>query len=264
MTKARQRRIVIGIGNPDRGDDGAGWAVARELRGIRSASVSESDRGCERIPPFSTGLPLPPLRGERDGVRGAGRESVSRENISASLQFVRSEPAIASAPPPLPHAPLTPTLSPRRGGRGGTLRQEERQHPPLPADIEIVEHSGEATALLAHMEGAGQAFLIDACISGAPPGTIHRFDISSTAMPSLAPGFSTHGFGLAQAVELARALGRLPRQTIVYAIEAASFAAGAPLSPEVAAAGAEVVRRLCAEIACFQSPISQAPGMVVL
>jgi hydrogenase maturation protease len=201
MTNARQRRIVVGIGNPDRGDDGAGWAVARELRSVRSVSISESDRGCERIPPFST--------------------------------------------------------------RGSAPQQAERRHS-SPLDAGIIEHSGEATALLAHMEGAEQAFLIDACMSGAPPGTIHRFDVSSAAMPSLAPGFSTHGFGLTQALELARALGRLPRQTIVYAIEAASFAAGAPLSPEVAAAVAEVVRRLRAEIACSQSPISRAPGMVVL
>jgi len=115
--------------------------------------------------------------------------------------------------------------------------------------IEVVEHGGEATALIAHMEGAQRLFLIDACASGAPPGTVHRFDVGSAAMPALAPGFSTHGFGPAVAVELARALGRLPSRSIVYAIEGASFEAGAPLSPAVAAAVREVVRRLCAEIA---------------
>jgi hydrogenase maturation protease len=92
------------------------------------------------------------------------------------------------------------------------------------------------------------SFLVDACVSGAPPGTVRRFDVSSSAMPALAPGFSTHGFGPAEAVELARALGRLPRRTVVYTIEGASFETGASLSPEVAAAVAEVVRRLWAEI----------------
>jgi hydrogenase maturation protease len=112
-----------------------------------------------------------------------------------------------------------------------------------------MEHSGEATALIACMEGAEQVFLIDACMSGALPGTIHRFDVSSAAMPAAALGFSTHGFGPAEAVELARALGLLPRRSVVYAIEGASFEAGAPLSPPVAAAVPEVVRRLRAEIA---------------
>jgi hydrogenase maturation protease len=113
----------------------------------------------------------------------------------------------------------------------------------------IVEHSGEATTLILQMDGAERAFLIDACVSGAVPGTVHRFEVSSTAMPAFASGVSTHGFGLAAAVELARVLGVLPRQSIVYAIEGGSFEVGAPLSPPVAAAVAEVTSRLHAEIA---------------
>jgi hypothetical protein len=70
-------------------------------------------------------------------------------------------------------------------------------------------------------------------------------------MPAVVSGISTHGFGPAAAVELARALGLLPRRSVVYAIEGTSFEAGAPLSPPVAAAVAEVARRLCDEvIAC--------------
>ena len=59
---------------------------------------------------------------------------------------------------------------------------------------------------------------------------------AATPLPRGALGMSTHGFGLAEALELARALGQLPRRCIVYAIEGASFETGAPLSPEVAAA----------------------------
>jgi hydrogenase maturation protease len=112
----------------------------------------------------------------------------------------------------------------------------------------IVQHGGEATTLILQMEGAEQAFLIDACASGGMAGTIHRFDVSCNAMPAIASGVSTHGFGLAAAVELARALGLLPRRSIVYAIEGTSFDAGAPLSPPVDAAVVEVVRRLREEI----------------
>jgi hydrogenase maturation protease len=138
-----------------------------------------------------------------------------------------------------------------------------RRSAPLPLCVDIIEHSGEATALIAQMDRAEQVFLIDTCVSGALPGTIRCFDVSSAAMPALAPGFSTHGFGPAEAVELARALGLLPRRSIVYAIEGA-FKAGAPLSPPVAAAVAEVVRRLRAEIADDsgqpgQIPISKSP-----
>lgn len=119
----------------------------------------------------------------------------------------------------------------------------------LPAEVEIAEHDGEAAALLSRLEGAAAAFLVDACVSGAPPGTVRRFDAALSALPHDAFGLSTHGLGLAGAVELARALGQLPRCCVVYAIEGEFFAPGAPLSPPVSVAVAEVAWRLAAEIA---------------
>jgi hydrogenase maturation protease len=46
----------------------------------------------------------------------------------------------------------------------------------------------------------------------------------------------THGFGLAGAIELARALDRLPPRFVVVGIEAQGFDHGAPLSAPVLAA----------------------------
>jgi hydrogenase maturation protease len=118
----------------------------------------------------------------------------------------------------------------------------------LPTGIEIMEHGGEATALIAQMDGAERVFLIDACVSGARPGTVHRFDVSAAPMPAVALGLSSHGFGVAAAVELARALGQLPRQCIIYAIEGVSFEIGAPLSRSVAAGVVEAAGRVLADI----------------
>ncbi len=117
-----------------------------------------------------------------------------------------------------------------------------------PANVEILEHDGEGTALLARLDGAAVAFLVDASASRAAPGTVRRFDVSAKPLPDLALGLSTHGFGLANAIELARALGQLPPRCVIYTIEAGSFEAGAPLSPPVQAAVAEVARQLRAEI----------------
>ncbi|HXY59853.1 MAG TPA: hydrogenase maturation protease [Methylocystis sp.] len=117
-----------------------------------------------------------------------------------------------------------------------------------PAGVEIVECEGEGTALLDAIEAAAAAWLVDACVSGGPPGAVHRFDATAAPLPDLGYGLSTHGFGLVEAIELARALARLPKRCVVYAIEGASFDAGAPLSPPVAKAVAEVARRLREEI----------------
>ncbi len=129
----------------------------------------------------------------------------------------------------------------------------------LPDDIEVVELDGEATALLARFEGAEAAFLVDACWSGAPAGTIRRLDVNATPLPQGLFGVSTHGFGLAEAVELARALGQLPPCCVVYAIEGASFEAGAPISQAVAAAVADVAARLRIEIADADTAARSAP-----
>jgi hydrogenase maturation protease len=59
---------------------------------------------------------------------------------------------------------------------------------------------------------------------------------------------STHAFGVGDAVELARTLGRLPSRMVVYGVEGSDFDAGAALSPPVLAAVDNVVRRLEEEL----------------
>lgn len=110
--------------------------------------------------------------------------------------------------------------------------------------IEVRECAGEATELLAAMAGASSAVLIDACLSGAPPGTIHRFDVSRDPMPSSFRAWSSHGFGVAEAVELARALGELPPVCIVYGVEGGCFDSGAAPTSEIAGAVKEVTDRI--------------------
>lgn len=121
------------------------------------------------------------------------------------------------------------------------------------AEARIVEIEGEATAVLARLERAGAVWLIDASFSGAPPGTIRRFDAAATRLPRSAFGISSHGFGLGEALELAETLGMLPEPCVVYAIEGGNFDVGAPLSPDVARAVEEVAERVRREILSFVS-----------
>ena len=117
----------------------------------------------------------------------------------------------------------------------------------VPDTVSVVEADGEATALMDRFNGASNAILVDASLSGVPAGTVQRFDVTRQTLPPGRLGMSTHGFGLAEAIELARCLGRLPDSCIVYAVEAGSFEPGEPLSPEVAAAADDVVERVLTE-----------------
>lgn len=103
-----------------------------------------------------------------------------------------------------------------------------------PERVAVIEHVGEQSALLDIWEGAAAVVLVDAIRSDASAGTIHRVDASERPLPAPPWGSSsTHAIGVAEAIELARALGRLPAQVIVYGVEGVRFDAGIGLSKEV-------------------------------
>jgi hydrogenase maturation protease len=120
--------------------------------------------------------------------------------------------------------------------------------PPDPGRVAVLEQDGEGTALVALWEGAGTVILIDAARSGAAPGSIHRFDVRSQPLPVGLRRCSTHAFGVVEAIELARALDRLPPRLIVYGIEGRSFSAGEVPSEAVEAAARAVVERVLSDL----------------
>ena len=103
-------------------------------------------------------------------------------------------------------------------------------------EIATHEHEGEVLGLLDIWEGADAVVLVDAIRSGARPGTIHRVDATSAAIPvRLRGSSSTHAVGIGEAIELARALGRLPETVLLIGVEGHRFEAGDRLSEEVEA-----------------------------
>jgi hydrogenase maturation protease len=117
--------------------------------------------------------------------------------------------------------------------------------------VEIREQSGEATALIDALRGSAAALIVDAA-SGAEPGRLHRLDAAAEPLPQGLFGVSTHGFGVAEGIELARALGALPPVCVVYAVEAARFETGAPMSEAVARALPALAEKIAGEIETFR------------
>jgi hydrogenase maturation protease len=117
-----------------------------------------------------------------------------------------------------------------------------------PDYVNVIEQSGEGISLMDSWKDAGTVIIIDAVHSGAQPGTIHRFDVHTQTIPTKYFHYSTHAFGVAEAIELARALKQLPKNLIVYGIEGKCFEAGVGLSPEVEKAAQEVVEHIKQDI----------------
>lgn len=114
--------------------------------------------------------------------------------------------------------------------------------------IDITESSGEGAGLMSSWEGYDRVYLFDAVMSRGNAGQIHRLQASEQQIPSDFFKYSSHAFSLAESVELARVLNRLPRELIVYGVEAQVCGYGETLTPAVQAGGDEVVTRMVSEL----------------
>ena len=114
----------------------------------------------------------------------------------------------------------------------------------VPRDVELIGSDGEPATLLTLLADAAEVWLIDACVSGAPAGTVHHIDVVRCSLPGAGLATSSHGVGLATVLELARAIGELPPCCRVFAIEADNCAPGEPLSAAVRAAVAAVAEQI--------------------
>jgi hydrogenase maturation protease len=114
--------------------------------------------------------------------------------------------------------------------------------------VRAIEHGGAGLSLIDAWQGAETVVLIDAVRSGATAGRVHRIDLIDETLDVSPWTGSTHAFSLAETLELARGLGRLPRRLVFVGVEAATFEIGADLSPAVRDAIPALVGAVAGEI----------------
>lgn len=115
--------------------------------------------------------------------------------------------------------------------------------------LAAVVHQGDALGLIELWREARRVIVIDAVVGATAPAGYARFNTSLQPLPAPVTTAPRHGIGLAETIEIARALSLLPDVLVVYAIGAQTFALGSGLAPAVAAACAEVADRIRREVA---------------
>lgn len=107
------------------------------------------------------------------------------------------------------------------------------------ARIELILAGRPGPGLVDLLDTHAPVLLLDVVVSGHTPGSLHHFALAE--LPDHARALaqlSSHGFGPAEALELAKALGRtLPRGEFI-GIEGARFDLGQEFSPDLLAARA--------------------------
>lgn len=137
-------------------------------------------------------------------------------------------------------------------GCGNLLRGDDGVGPVLvrhlwergvPGGAKLVDGGTAGMDVAFQMRGAARVVIVDACATGAPPGTVYRVPGEELADLPPAQGLHTHSFRWDHAIAFARwALAdACPDDITVFLIEAASVELGAELSESVAAAMEQVI-----------------------
>jgi hydrogenase maturation protease len=116
-------------------------------------------------------------------------------------------------------------------------------------DVDLVLAGRPGAGLVDLLDTALPVVLLDVVRSGASPGTLFELPLEELCNRALAiDQISSHGFGPAEALRLAAALGRELPTGRLLGIEGSSFELGADISPQVRAQLPELERRVRAAI----------------
>ena len=115
-----------------------------------------------------------------------------------------------------------------------------------PTSVDVEEYGDDTAALAEAISHHAHVIVVDAVASSAPAGTVQPLSPERVVMRSDA---STHGLGLREAIELARALGTEPR-VHVFGIVGRSFGLGDPPSAEVVRGATELAAAIKEGLAC--------------
>jgi hydrogenase maturation protease len=114
--------------------------------------------------------------------------------------------------------------------------------------MQVVESSGDAASLMEAWRGQDRVAVVDAVNSGGVPGSVYRVDVSTRSLLTHFCRSSSHAFGLAEAIEMARELRQLPRSLILFGIEGEAFGYGFDLSESVGKSIPELIRKIEKEL----------------
>jgi hydrogenase maturation protease len=113
--------------------------------------------------------------------------------------------------------------------------------------IPAVTLGGSASELLEAWQETRHVIVVDALVTGAPPGTVHHMAYGDSGFHPEWTRSSARGPGLAQAVRLGASLHCLPESLVVIGVEGADFEWASTPSAEVAAAMPALVEAVAKE-----------------
>jgi hydrogenase maturation protease len=143
-------------------------------------------------------------------------------------------------------------------GDDGVGPSVARQIDALGSDaISTIVAEGDLSDLALRWQDGQDVVIVDAMSSGRAPGAVVRIDALDRTLPIGRGLLSSHGVGLAEAIELGRLLDRLPRTLTIFGVEGATFEQFAPMSAEVEAAIPRLVSTISEQLESARQPSTE-------
>lgn len=139
--------------------------------------------------------------------------------------------------------------NPLRGDDGiGPRLVEELRRRGLPDGVEAIDGGTGGLDLLSILEGADRVIIVDAAEMGRRPGEIVRFTPKDGRLMETLVSLSTHTFGLADGLALARSLGYPLPSITIFGVQPERMDWGEGLSPPVERALPALIQTILSEI----------------
>lgn len=130
----------------------------------------------------------------------------------------------------------------------------------LPAGVQVVEGGVGGFALLDVLTSAPNVILVDAADMGMEPGTLKRFTLDDADPESCENKLSLHQVGLADVLQMARALGCEP-DLVIVGFQPATISPGDGISPIARSKLSEAVQMVLDEVTLILTCGKQMEGV---
>ena len=119
---------------------------------------------------------------------------------------------------------------------GSALKVLEELAGRVPASADLIESDGEPTRVIDSWDGMDLAVIVETVRRGDAPGTVAglEWDVQQPSAFRSRQEHGSHSLGLLEAVELGRAVERMPRRLRLVSIEPLELGWGEGLSEPVA------------------------------
>lgn len=129
----------------------------------------------------------------------------------------------------------------------GVRVAEAMQKVELPPEVEVLDGGTSGANIIDVIADRRKLIVIDAVDGDAEPGMLFRLD-ADDLMPEEGDVVSLHQIGLLESLIMARILGCLPEEIVIFGVQPKTVRPGLELTPEIAGAMPRVIALVMKEV----------------